>query len=65
MNIITKASVALGAAHTKQLLNYLQATRIDHGLLINFGAESLEFGTQERGYLKVENDPTVDADLQA
>ena len=29
--------------HTAQLLGYLRASRIEHGLLINFGALSLEF----------------------
>ena len=29
-------------AHTAQLLGYLRATRIQHGLLINFGAPKLE-----------------------
>lgn len=29
-------------AHTAQLLGYLRAARIEHGLLINFGAPKLE-----------------------
>ena len=29
-------------AHTAQLLGYLRAARIEHGLLINFGAAKLE-----------------------
>jgi len=29
-------------AHTAQLLGYLRATRIQHGLLINFGAPKLQ-----------------------
>lgn len=29
-------------AHTAQLLGYLRAARIEHGLLINFGASKLE-----------------------
>src|SRR5574338_563746 len=29
-------------AHTAQLLGYLRATRLQHGLLINFGAPKLE-----------------------
>jgi GxxExxY protein len=29
-------------AHTAQLLGYLRATRMQHGLLINFGAPKLE-----------------------
>lgn len=32
-----KASEALCEAHEAQLLNYLRATEIEHGLLLNFG----------------------------
>ena len=32
-----KAARALGSAHTAQLLNYLRATEIEVGLLLNFG----------------------------
>ena len=38
-----KASHSLAAAHEIQAVNYLAATRKDHGLLLNFGAKSLEF----------------------
>jgi GxxExxY protein len=34
-----KAVEALGAEHEAQLLNYLKATTIDLGLLLNFGPE--------------------------
>ena len=37
-----KAVTALNAAHEAQLVNYLNATGIDDGLLINFGAASLQ-----------------------
>ena len=37
-----KAVVARNAAHEAQLVNYLNATGIDDGLLINFGAASLQ-----------------------
>jgi GxxExxY protein len=37
-----KSCNALVDAHTAQLLAYLRATRIQHGLLINFGAPKLE-----------------------
>jgi GxxExxY protein len=38
-----KAVQGLVKAHEVQLVNYLAATKIDQGLLINFGAYSLEF----------------------
>jgi GxxExxY protein len=41
--IETKAIQALAKAHEVQLVNYLVATRIDEGLLLNFGAPRLEF----------------------
>jgi GxxExxY protein len=37
-----KGCSALLDAHTAQLLGYLRAARIEHGLLINFGAPRLE-----------------------
>ena len=37
-----KSCTALIEAHTAQLLGYLRAARIEHGLLINFGAPRLE-----------------------
>ena len=37
-----KSCGALIDAHTAQLLGYLRATRIQHGLLINFGAPKLQ-----------------------
>jgi GxxExxY protein len=37
-----KSCFALVDAHTAQLLGYLRATRLQHGLLINFGAPKLE-----------------------
>jgi GxxExxY protein len=37
-----KACKALAAEHTAQLLGYLRASRMEHGLLINFGASRLE-----------------------
>jgi GxxExxY protein len=37
-----KGCTALIEAHTAQLLGYLRAARIEHGLLINFGAPRLE-----------------------
>lgn len=37
-----KAAEALADAHVPQLLGYLRATRLENGLLINFGAPKLE-----------------------
>src|SRR5881397_3069227 len=38
-----KAIQTLAKAHEVQLVNYLVATVIDEGLLVNFGAERLQF----------------------
>jgi len=38
-----KAVQSLAKAHEVQLVNYLVATGIDQGLVLNFGAERLEF----------------------
>ncbi|HNP08284.1 MAG TPA: GxxExxY protein [Cyclobacteriaceae bacterium] len=38
-----KAVIKLEDVHLAQVLNYLQAYRIDIGLLINFGSNSLEY----------------------
>lgn len=38
-----KACEHLAAEHTAQLLGYLRATRIEHGMLINFGAPIIQF----------------------
>lgn len=37
-----KACKALASEHVAQLLGYLRSSRIEHGLLINFGAPTLE-----------------------
>lgn len=37
-----KAVKAIADEHTAQILGYLRASRIEHGLLINFGAPKLE-----------------------
>ena len=38
-----KSSQSLAKAHEVQLVNYLVATGLEEGLLVNFGAERLEF----------------------
>src|ERR1700677_4150771 len=45
-----KAVDVLTTAHSAQLVNYLAATKIDLGLLLNFGTRSLEFKTKSRIY---------------
>lgn len=47
-----KAVQAYSVAHEVQLVNYLTSTGIDHGLLINFGADQLEFSRKYRIYHK-------------
>jgi GxxExxY protein len=37
-----KACKAIADEHTAQLLVYLRACQVEHGLLINFGAPKLE-----------------------
>jgi GxxExxY protein len=41
--IEAKAVDALGPAHLSQLINYLKASGLQRGLLINFGTKSLEY----------------------
>lgn len=38
-----KAAETLTEAHVKQVLNYLAASKLELGLLVNFGADSLEW----------------------
>lgn len=48
--IENKAIRALGLAHEQQLVNYLVATGIDIGLLLNFGAPILQIRRKTRLY---------------
>lgn len=48
--IENKAVQALNAAHEVQTVNYFTATGIEIGLLINFGAQRLEFKRKQRTY---------------
>ena len=45
-----KAVEALVVAHSVQLVNYLAASQIELGLLLNFGPNRLEFKTKTRTY---------------
>lgn len=47
-----KAVNSLTSAHEVQLVNYLTATRLDNGLLINFGASKIEIKRKYRIYKK-------------
>ncbi len=47
-----KAVQSLHMAHEIQLVNYLTATGVDDGLLINFGSEELQFKRKFRVYRK-------------
>lgn len=47
-----KAVQSLHVAHEIQLVNYLTATGVDNGLLINFGSEELQFKRKFRVYRK-------------
>jgi GxxExxY protein len=47
-----KAVEALAVAHSVQLVNYLAASKIETGLLLNFGPKRLEFKTKTLTYSK-------------
>jgi GxxExxY protein len=48
--IENKAVQAIAAAHEVQVVNYLAATGIEIGLVLNFGSGSLEFRRKHRTY---------------
>ena len=54
-----KAVSDLNSAHESQLVNYLTATNIDNGLLINFGAERLEVKRKYRVYKDTTSDKII------
>ena len=56
-----KAVQALAKAHEAQLVNYLTATRVDVGLLLNFGAQSLEFRRKTRLYVPLNSVNSVNS----
>lgn len=45
-----KTCVKLVPAHEAQLVNYLRATGIDYGYLINYGSEKFQIRVKTRGY---------------
>ena len=47
-----KATHSLHVAHELQLVNYLTATGMDHGLLINFGSDEIQIKRKYRIYRK-------------
>jgi GxxExxY protein len=49
-----KAVESLCVAHSIQLVNYLAASKIETGLLLNFGPKRLEFKTKTRTYRPVD-----------
>lgn len=51
-----KAVASLTSAHEVQLVNYLAATGKSEGLLLNFGAQSLEFKKKFRTYKASDSD---------
>lgn len=55
--IENKAVQTLVAAHEVQLVNYLTATGLNVGLLINFGASRLEFKRKHRVYQPKQTGP--------
>ena len=54
-----KAVDTLNSAHATQLVNYLAATKIEDGLLLNFGSASLEFRTKTLHYDKNQEPPNL------
>jgi GxxExxY protein len=50
-----KAIQKLSTIHETQLVNYLTATKIEHGLLINFGSEKLEVKRKYRIFRNTKN----------
>ena len=57
-----KAVRTLASAHEVQLVNYLTATGIDVGILVNFGAASLEFRRRSRLFRPPHPDPRTRRD---
>jgi GxxExxY protein len=56
-----KAVETLVKAYEVQLVNYLATTKIDEGLLLNFGAESLQYRKKFRIFKKPLNPPPLNS----
>ena len=56
-----KAVQALTTSHEVQLVNYLTATGVDIGLLLNFGADRLQFKRKSRVFRSSEQDGPGDS----
>ena len=54
-----KALKAITGVEESQLLNYLKATRLERGLLVNFGRSSLEFKRFVFSNSRKDNDPQI------
>jgi GxxExxY protein len=54
-----KAVESLAIAHSLQLVNYLAISKIDFGLLLNFGPRKLEFKTKTRHYAAAQLPPNI------
>lgn len=63
--IENKAVQTLAPAHEVQLVNYLTATGIEIGLLLNFGASRLEFKRKTRTYRKTLRQDGQDENLES
>lgn len=61
VSVELKALARLEDVHLAQAINYLEAYDLEVGLLINFGARSLEFKTVTNSKLKQKNqgNPTI------
>ena len=57
-----KGVQALVTAHEVQVVNYLTATGVDIGLLLNFGAGRLEFKRKYRNYRPKQADTSSNSD---
>ncbi len=55
-----KAVINLAKAHEAQLVNYLSATGISDGLLLNFGATSLQYKHKYRTYRSTSSNNPVE-----
>lgn len=55
--IENKAILKLAICHEVQLVNYLAATGLDEGLLLNFGGPKLEYKKKFRIYERQDNPP--------